>query len=201
MKNIVYVIVFTLSSLSFAQLKDNQNIITVSGATKMERTITGYKAKVILNTDQLSYINPAYTCLEDLQNGYFKMLEEKGFNTKNFKEDPLAYLFMGYQNRGVVLLLETMDVEQIKILSDNRFGGINLTFFKKSEIKEVEHQRMLKEALADAKENAERLAQAADKTIGDIVYLSERYHNKVYWESYSADYEQYFELSVSYTLK
>ncbi|NJB38028.1 SIMPL domain-containing protein [Croceivirga sp. JEA036] len=200
MKNLIYIIVLTLSSLSSAQEVDNRKAITVNGATAMKRSITGYKAKVVLNTDQLSYINPAYTSLEDLKSGYYKMLKEKGFDTSKFKEDALAYMLMGYQNRGIVLVYETQDENQIKLLSDNRFGGINLTILKQSSFDEATHQRMIKEALADAKTNAERLASAANKKVGDIIFLSERSNNKVLWESYSADYEQYFELIVSYEL-
>ena len=177
------------------------NTLSVSGSVKVERKVTQYKAKVLLNMDQVLYSNPEYKTLDDLKNAYFNMLRTKSFDTSKFKEDELSYLTYGYQKEGTVYFYETTNPQDIKTLSFNRINGITVYIQVKAEVEEGTLNKLLKTAFANAKENATRLASAANKKVGDIQSMSETYFKPEIWNSYNNDYEEFLTVSVSYFLE
>ena len=175
------------------------NYITVSGRALVKRTTVLYRAKIVLNADQLYFDNSGYESLEEFTEEYFKKLREKNIDPSKFKEEKIEYLGYGYQTAGTVFNYETDSKEQLLALSKVKMPEITIQYKCKSVIKPEELLLLKEKSLADAKENALRICKVADKKLGDIIAISDNVLAQTVWNDLY-NYEEYASIEVSYEM-
>lgn len=202
MKNLIYslVVVLTVGGISTIWAQES-NIINVVGRAEVKRTVSAYKAKMVLNMDQVYYSNPECVDLQSLQDKYFTILREKGIDPSGFTENKLAYTSYGYQKAGTVYEYETTSLKEIEILTVNKMNGIQVTVQYKTIISQDEKEELMAKALEDARNNAELLCKVADKRILGVKSLTETSLNTEVWNSYYNDYIEYVNMYVTYEIE
>ncbi|WP_394975825.1 SIMPL domain-containing protein [uncultured Croceitalea sp.] len=202
MKKLVIVLVLLCSFWSTAQQRDvKNNTISVSGRALVERTITLYRAKVSLNMEQLYYSDPTCKSLDDLKEKYFKDLKTNGIDPSEFVEKKMEFLTYGYQREGTVLVLETSSKDKIEKLAKVKMTGITIQYQVKSEIKPEQRTVLLKNSLANARENAERVCKVTGKKLGEVISISDSSIQYSTWNSYHNGYEEYTTIYVTYAME
>ena len=202
MKKLGLILVLLCSFWSTAQQRDiKNNTISVSGRALVERTITFYRAKVSLNMEQLYYADPTCKSLDDLKEKYFKELKVHGIDSSEFTEKKMEFLAYGYQREGTVLVLETSSQDKIEKLAKIKMTGITVQYQVKSEIKPEQRTVLLKNSLANARENAERVCKVGGKNLGEIISISDSSTQYSTWNSYHSNYEEYSTIYVTYEMK
>lgn len=182
------------------QKEQQQNTVSVSGRTLVERTVTNYKAKISLNMEQLYYSDPTCKSLDDLKEKYFKELKIHGLDPLELTEKKMEFLAYGYQREGTVLELETPSEDKIKKLAKVKMTGVSVQYQFKSEIKPNQRTKILEESLANAKENAQRVCKIANKKLGVIISISDSSIQHSTWNSYHNGYEEYATIYVTYEM-
>lgn len=202
MRKLIYSLIAILSLLSINEtVAQEKEIVSVAGRTTVERTVELFKAKMVLNMDQVYYSNPECTDLESLTNKYFELLRNKGLDPSKFVENKLAYSSYGYQKGGTVYEFETKDVSEIDILTNNKMNGIQVTIQYKTTITEDQRTTLLKKALQDARKNAETICKISSKKIVGVTSISETALKNELWNSYYNDYVEELTVYVSYEVE
>lgn len=201
MKKLGLIIMLLCSFWARAQHKEMQkNTVSVSGRALVERTITSYKAKISLNMEQLYYSDPTCKSLEELKEKYFKELKIQGISPTELKEKKMEFLAYGYQREGTVLELVTSNKETITKLAKVKMTGVTVQYQFKSIIEPDQRTTVLKEALANAKENAQRVCKVANLKLSDIISITDSSIQHSTWNSYHNGYEEYATIYVTYAV-
>jgi uncharacterized protein YggE len=202
MKKLIHllVIVAALSGMSRAQAQES-NTISVVGRAEVKRTVSAYKAKMVLNMDQVYYSNPECVDLESLKEKYFAMLKEKGIDPSKFIENKLAYTSYGYQKAGTVLEYETTQLNEIEILTSNKINGIQVSVQYKTIITEKQKEMLIAKAFENAQKNAELLCKIANQKISRVKSITETTLNTAIWNGYYNDHLEYINMYVTYEIE
>jgi len=202
MKKLIYIlaIVLALGGMSTTQAQES-NTVNVIGRAKVQRTISAYKAKMVLNMDQVYYSNPECVDLESLKDKYFSLLKEKGINPSKFTENKLAYTSYGYQKAGTTYEYETTKLDEIEILTSSKINGVQVTVQYKNVITDDQKEMLMTKALEKARYNAELLCKVTGKKVGAIKSISETALNTEIWNSYYNDQTEFVNVYVTYTME
>jgi hypothetical protein len=202
MKKLIYAaaIVLALGGMYTTRAQES-NTVNVIGRAEVQRTISAYKAKMVLNMDQVYYSNPECVDLESLKDKYFSMLKDKGINPSKFTENKLAYTSYGYQKAGTTYEYETTQLDEIEILTSSKINGVQVTVQYKTVITEDQKEMLMAKALEEAKKNAELLCKIAGKKVGAIKAISETSLNTEIWNSYYNDHTEFVNVYVTYAIE
>lgn len=203
MKQFILVILLCISTFGIAQNSTSERTITVYGSAKKNSVELIYKTDVTLSLESGYYAENPCTTLEELEAKYFEELKNLNIDTSKFIRDDLAYAASGYRKDGTVLRFETKDKAEILKVTSIRMTQAMPSYVQvKSVISEAEIKILTKQALADARKNAELLAESAGEEVDKIYSIGGSYSSDgdEYWRSPSIDPE-YYRLTVVYTLK
>ncbi|MEM7485352.1 MAG: SIMPL domain-containing protein [Bacteroidota bacterium] len=201
MKKIILILMVLTTMVTRSQNStDQRNTVSVSGKVLVDNASKSYKAKVVLNMDQVRYSNPDCKTLEELKEKFFEKLKAKGFEPTSFKENKMEFIAYGYQSDGTVFDFETSDFEKVMALTKVRMTGITTTFQYKSTVSEAMHKSLLQKAVEDAKKNAALVCDVVNKKLGGVVSISESFPNNDTWYSYYSGYEDYLTVQLIYEI-
>ncbi|MBS9462640.1 SIMPL domain-containing protein [Flagellimonas sp. 389] len=201
MKKIILIVMVLITLVVRSQNStDQRNTVSVSGRALVDNASKSYKAKVVLNMDQVRYSNPDCKTLEELKEKFFEKLKANGFELTSFRENKMEFIAYGYQSDGTVFDFETSDFEKVMALTKVRMTGVTTTFQYKSTVSEAMHKSLIKTAVEDAKKNATLVCNVINKKLGGIVSISESFLNNGIWYSYYNGNKDYLTVQVVYEI-
>lgn len=203
MKHILIVALFLISNFGIAQNTTNERTITVYGSTKKIPSVVVYKTDVTLSLENSYYSDNPCATLEELEAKYYEELKKLNIDTSKFTKDDLAYAATGYRKDGTILRFETKNKAEIIEVTSIRMTQVMPSYVQvKSILSESEIKLLTQNALADARKNADFIAEIAGEEVDKIFSIGGSYGSgkDEYWRSPSADSE-YFTLTVVYALK
>lgn len=201
MKNaILFIFILFATSVSSQNTIGNKPSILVYGIAPYTLEPTAYKVSVTLSVMDAQYSGSVYTSVNEMKDEFLRKLSEKGVNTTKITENEIDFIAPGRNGSGTSLIFITTDKEEFKKFLTITIPGYylgNIQF--KVKIKNKTSADVYKEALADAKENAELLAQQMNKKIGTILRVDSPSLPKEYQWSFFGQEEQ-LRIQVTYEL-
>ncbi|MDY7394290.1 SIMPL domain-containing protein [Aureibaculum sp. 2210JD6-5] len=175
--------------------------IEVSGAVKLERKISRYRAKISIEVNQNPYGDEEVSDLEEIKNQYYLALVENGVDVNKFVEDTFEFRTYNYQAEGTMLKYECESQKEISQLLDIKVPGIYINLLEcKYIIDDESYDEITEAALEDAKIRANKIAAKIDKKVGAIVNLVDYRQLNDYWTTFNP-YDEFFELKVVFELE
>lgn len=186
MKHFITTVVICVSLFGFSQqIQPNLKTITVNGSADIISSTVLYKTEVTLSLDNNYYTDNPCTTIDELKAKYFAELKKQGIDTSKFKENQLAYFASGYRKDGTILTYITSDKDEILKVSKLKMGQINAAYVQtKSEVDDNQTAKIIKQAVEDARNNAQLIANASGKKLGEIQSISSYdISADTYWQS------------------
>ena len=205
MKKVIFFLSFLFAMPGMAQ--DNKNTIEVYG--EVEKTVLDDNYTVLIAMQQIlvydGQVEVEATSLDDVIEKAIKNFKAIGIDFKRFKRSTY-YEFSSAYGQGresAYYYLNTADEEEVRKIIKLKSSGMSVTNI------EVEAKKLSGEQLADlslqaitnAKEKAELIAKKMNKTIGDIVSVSDQNTNMQYVQSYGTSVSQIHGVTVTFELK
>lgn len=200
MKKLATTVLLFIAIIANAQQQESPRTANVTGSAVIERETTEYRIKVTLNMDQVYYSDPQCKTLEEFKDKYYTALTKEGFDPSTFVEKKMEFMTLGYQKEGTILQFDSSSKELAEKLMKVRMNGISFQFSTKNTLTSKMRDLLRKEALADARANAEQLCKIAGTSLGEIVYISENTPRTDIWKSYYDSYEEFLSITVSYKM-
>ncbi|MFB9052149.1 SIMPL domain-containing protein [Formosa undariae] len=204
MKNIIYLMVLMFALPSIAQ--DNKNTISVIGETEKQALDDSY---IILITLQQVMVYEGQgeveaTSLDVVKENYIKKAAEAGIDFNKFKRNTYYEFAISYsQNReSASYYLKTSDKAEVRKIMLLKSAGMSITNIdiETNKLTEQELVELSVKAIANAKERAKAMAKKMNKTIGEIVSISDTNTSKQYVLDYGTSGTQTHSVSVSFEL-
>ncbi len=158
----------------------HKNVISVYGNTTFTRTISGYKARIVIHSNE----HIKNKDITSRMSYYLTTLQEKGIDTSKFNEKKLEFSSSSYHDKGTILEFTTTSAEEIKKLLNIQFDGI-IPVFKsyKMDIDDKTYDEIFQKGIEDAERKAKKMAKRVEKKIGIILSIRESPLPKSLWTS------------------
>ncbi|MBC2845764.1 SIMPL domain-containing protein [Winogradskyella flava] len=197
---LMLLLVTTFRGVSAQAIQDRT--ITVYGSALKTSSDATYKTDITLSLDNNYYSDSPCKTLEELKAKFFEEVKKLNIDTKRFIIDDLAYVATGYRKDGTILHFETKSKDEILKITTIRMAQVMPSYVQvKYSMTDAEIAKLTKDALKDAKKNAEMVAEAAGEEIDKVYAISSYdYGGSSYWTSLNAE-EGSFRLTVVYKLK
>ena len=148
--------------------------IKVSGSAKHFDEAPVFYGSISLSETYSSYPEEAIA-LDQIKEKYDAALQKSGLSLKELKENPVAYTINGYEKEGMVYEYETSSFEDfIKFIGTRSRGVQRLNHGAMIIVDKKEAEKLLKEALQNAKDKAEIIAKAQGKKLGEIIHVYDK---------------------------
>ncbi|RRQ48650.1 DUF541 domain-containing protein [Maribacter algicola] len=168
---IVELLFFTILLLPLAlPAQQEQSVITVSGYALHKDPTPTYKAIMSLG-NLYSSLPSDIISLKAMQEQYREALEAKGIAWSALKENPydFGYETLGYENQGIIYSYETTSASDMKKFMQVKTHGVQrLNIIAVFTIDSEEGKGLTKEALRNAHEKAQTIANAMGKELGPV---------------------------------
>ena len=205
MKKLIYLIAlfFTIPLIS----QEQSNTISVIGET--EKTITDENYTVIIALQQImvydGQVEVEATSLEDVTRNYIKKLDEAGIDFSRFRRNNYYELVMSYgQNReAAYYYLKTTNKDEARKIINLKSSGVSVASseVESKKLTDKELVALSVKAIENARQKAELIAKKLNKTIGEIVSISDQNTNAQYNQSYGTNKLQPHSVTVAFELK
>ncbi|WP_299123392.1 SIMPL domain-containing protein [uncultured Winogradskyella sp.] len=202
MKHFIIVVLLCISTFGISQNATTERTITTYGSVVIESNELLYKTDVTLSLENNYYAENPCTTLEELKEKYFKEVKNRGVDITKFVQDDMAYSATGYRNDGTTLHFETKDKEEMLSVVQIKMAQVMPSYVQvKNIISKDEVKKLAKEAIEEARKNAELLAEVSGEKIDKIHSInSYDLDGNSYWRSPSSG-PSYLRLTVIYALK
>ena len=205
MKKIIYLIVLLFVITSHAQ--ESKNTIVVIGES--EKIVLDDNYTILIALQQImvyeGQVEVEATSLEVVKKNYIKKIEDLGIDFSRFKRNTYYEFAMSYsQNReSEYYYLKTSDKEEVRRIMQIKSAGMSVANIDLETTKLTNKQLvdLSIKAIANAKEKAEAIATKLNKTIGEIVSISDQNTSTQYIQSYGTSTSQAHAVTVTYELK
>jgi len=204
MKKLIYLVAlfFTIPLIS----QEKSNIIAVVGETEKEIIYQNYT--VIIGLQQVMLYDGQSeveaTSLENATSNYKKKLEEIGIDFNRLKRNIYYEFSMSYgQNRETAYYyFRTADLDEIKKIINLKSTGASIVSseIEPKELTDQELAELSLKAIENARQKANNIAKKLNKTIGDIVNITDLNTNAQYIQSNGTKSLQPHSLNVSFEL-
>lgn len=205
MKKLIYLVAlfFTIPLIS----QEQSNTISVIGET--EKTITDENYTVIIALQQImvydGQVEVEATSLEDVTRNYIKKLDEAGIDFSRFRRNNYYELAMSYgQNReAAYYYLKTTNKDEARKIINLKSSGVSVASseVESKKLTDKELAALSVKAIENARQKAELIAKKLNKTIGEIVSISDQNTNAQYNQSYGTKSLQPHSVTVAFELK
>lgn len=180
MKKLLLLTVVLLPFVSVAQ--QTERFVEVRGDALYEQEVDKYQAKISVTADEYYAYEEDKVTLMDLEKTFFDVMAKNGFTRNQFKEIDEPQL--PANNKQAMYVFETSSEEDFaKFYQLKNTKG---TYKQEGKIlyKPLLHrEKIIAEALTNAQERAEMLANAIGKKLGKIISISDAYYHD-YADSY-----------------
>ena len=205
MKKLIYLVAlfFTIPLVS----QEQNNTIEVLGET--EKRIADQNYTVIIALQQImvydGQVEVEATSLEDVKRNYIKKLDEIGIDFSRFRRNTYYELAMSYgQNReAAYYYLRTTNKDEARKIINLKSSGASIAS-SEVEPKKLTNQELSElstKAIENARKKAELISKQINKTIGEIVSISDLNTNTQYIQSYGTTSLQPHSVTVTFELK
>ncbi|WP_405292431.1 SIMPL domain-containing protein [Algibacter sp. Ld11] len=205
MKKLIYLVAlfFTIPLVS----QEQNNTIEVLGET--EKRIADQNYTVIIALQQImvydGQVEVEATSLEDVKRNYIKKLDEIGIDFSRFKRNTYYELAMSYgQSReAAYYYLRTTNKDEARKIINLKSSGASIAS-SEVEPKKLTNQELSElstKAIENARKKAELISKQINKTIGEIVSISDLNTNTQYIQSYGTTSLQPHSVTVTFELK
>ena len=193
---------FALPSIA----QDNKNTISVIGET--EKQVLDDSYTILITLQQIMVYEGQgeveATSLDVVKENYIKKTAEVGIDFNKFKRNTYYEFAMSYsRNReSACYYLKTSDKAEVRKIMLLKSAGMSITNID-IETKKLTEQELVElsaKAIANAKERAKAMAKKMNKTIGEIVSISDTNTSKQYVLDYGTSGTQTHTVSVSFEL-
>lgn len=180
MKRCILMLIVLLPSLSSAQ--SNERYAEVGGEVTYENEIDKYQAKISITANDYYAYEEDKATLADLENTFFGVMEKNGFDRKRFSKTEESIL--GVQDRHIVYVFETASEADFTKFYNLKNTKRSSKYDAKVFYKPLANQeRIIADAIENAREKAAVLASAVGKDLGEIIAICDLY-NALDTESY-----------------
>ncbi|WP_159023946.1 SIMPL domain-containing protein [Formosa sp. L2A11] len=205
MKKIIYLLVLLFALPSIAQ--ESKNTIEVIG--EAEKVISDDSYTILIALQQVmvyeGQVETEATSLAVVEKNYIKKLEEAGVDFNRFKRNTYYEFAMSYsQSReSAYYYLKTSDKDEVRKIMQLKSSGMSIANIdiETTKLTDQELVDLSIKAIANAKEKAEAIAKKMNKTIGEIVKISDQNSSFQYIQSYGTSTKQTHGVTVSFELK
>lgn len=205
MKKLIYLVAlfFTIPLVS----QEQNNTIEVLGET--EKRIADQNYTVIIALQQImvydGQVEVEATSLEDVKRNYIKKLDEIGIDFSRFRRNTYYELALSYgQNReAAYYYLRTTNKDEARKIINLKSSGASIAS-SEVEPKKLTNQELSElstQAIENARKKAELISKQINKTIGEIVSISDLNTNTQYIQSYGTTSLQPHSVTVTFELK
>ncbi|MDN3666416.1 SIMPL domain-containing protein [Algibacter miyuki] len=195
-------LLFTLPFIA----QEHKNTITVIGETKKTVQESGYT--VLIGLQQVIYHGGQQeveaTSLADVTKNYADKLADLRIDFSRFRRNTYYELAMSYsQNReSAYYSFTTDDIEEVRKIIQLNLAGMTIVY---NEVlaKELTNDQLVElseAAIANAKLKAKAIAKKMNKTVGDIVNISDSNTNEQYIQNYGIITTQPYDVTVVFEL-
>lgn len=205
MKKIICLIALLLALPSIAQ--ERKNTIVVVGET--EKVVVDDTYTIIIGLQQvLVYEGPTEieaTSLNEVTENFIKKLKNIGIDFNRFKRNNYYEFAMSFsQNReSAYYYLKSSDKEEVRKLIQLKSSGMSIvnTEMEATELTDKQLVELSIKAIADAKERATAIAKKMNKTVGEIVSISDQNTKMQIIQGYGISSTQPHSVTVAFELK
>lgn len=200
-KKFIIAVLLLVGVNTFAQKNiSNKKTISVSSNIKFKKEVKAYRVKLIMGLDQMGYGNTECNTLDELKKKYFYKLKENSIDPEKLEEKKIEYLSMYYQRKGTVYYYEASSEEEVsKLLSVKVNGVTNNGLEYKIVIDDGIYDGLIAKALKQAEAKAKRIANKANKKVGEIAMISDNSYGLEDWVYYSPK-DEYIRINVVFEL-
>ena len=179
MRIIIYFLFYMVALVTYGQdTAVAKDFLSVYGNTTFTRTISAYKARVTIHSDE-HLKNKDFT---SRRNYYLEWLQKEGVDTSKFIEKKLEFTPSGYRDKGTLFEFTTVSAKEIKKLLSIHDDGITSVFTAyRMDIDDDTYDEIFQKALEDAERKAKKIAKRLEKKIGTILSVSESPLPKSSW--------------------
>lgn len=185
MKKLVLVgLLLPIVSFTYAQQIASASI-EVTGTAYFVPTEFVYTTQVVLSQDFLYDYYRKEQSLAEIKATYFQKIAAAGIDPKEFEENTMGYLSLGYKKDGVLLLFDTTSKTVIeKILANITPGARVSTTYVETRLTITKMQELATAAINKAREKAQKIAKTQNLNIGPIFKITDHQQDKI--ASYNA---------------
>ena len=205
MKKLIYLVVllFTIPLIS----QECNHSIVVIGETK--KTVVDDSYNILISLQQIMVYEGQgeveATSLDLVRKNYIKKLEEVGIDFSRFRRNTYYEFAMSYsQNReSESYYLKTSNQEEVRKIIRLKSAGMSISNIE-VETKELTDKQLVElsvKAIDNAKDKAKAIAKKMNKTLGEIISISDQNTSGQYIQSYGASTMQPHSVTVSFELK
>ncbi|WP_158847783.1 SIMPL domain-containing protein [Algibacter sp. L1A34] len=205
MRKFIYLIVlfFTIPVIS----QESKNTIVVIGETK--KTVLDDSYTILIALQQIMVYEGQgeveATSLDLVRKNYINKLADSGIDFSRFRRNTYYEFAMSYsQNReSESYYLKTTNKEEVRKIINLKSAGVSISNIE-VETTDLTNKQLVDlsiKAIDNAKQKAKAIAKKLNKTIGDIVSISDQNTNAQYIQNYGASTSQAHSVSVSFELK
>ena len=205
MKKLIYIIALLLAIIANSQEKENT--ITVIGETDKNLVDENYVVLIALQ-QVLVYEGSAEveaTSLKVVKQNVIKKLKDLDIDFNRFKRNTYYEFSMAYsQNReSAYYFLKTSDKEEVRKILNLKSAGMSIANIEveTTALTDQELVDLSVKAIANAKEKATAIAAKMNKSIGEIVSITDQNTNSQYLQSYGTTTLQPHSVTVTFELK
>ena len=205
MKKLILLIALVFTVPLIAQ--EHKNTITVIGET--DNTINNQTYTILIALQQIlvyeGQTEVEATSLKEVKKNYINKLGDTGIDFSRFRRNTYYEFAMSYgQNReSEYYYLKTSNEDDVRKIINLKLAGVSIANTEIEAIKLTNNQLvdLSKKAIDNAKIKAEALAKEMEKTIGDIVAISDQNTSAQYIQNYGTSTVQTYSVTVSFELK
>jgi len=205
MKKLIYIIALLLAIIANSQEKENT--ITVIGETDKNLVDENYVVLIALQ-QVLVYEGSAEveaTSLKVVKQNVIKKLKDLDIDFNRFKRNTYYEFSMAYsQNReSAYYFLKTSDKEEVRKILNLKSAGVSIANIEveTTALTDPELVDLSAKAIANARERAAAIAGKMNKSIGEIVSITDQNTNSQYLQSYGTTTLQPHSVTVTFELK
>ncbi|WP_299780700.1 SIMPL domain-containing protein [uncultured Formosa sp.] len=205
MRTIIYALILFISLPTFAQ--DNKNTIVVMGEVEKEVLAESYTIIITLQ-DVTVYEGQGemvVTPLDIVQQNFTKKLKDLGIDFNRFKRNTYYEFAMSYSQgkAAACYYLKTSDQVEVRKIIQLKSAGMSIANIDMEPVKFTDSQLvdLSIKAITNAKEKAQAIAEKMNKSIGEIVSISDPNTSLQYVQSYGTTTKQTHNVTVSFELK
>lgn len=205
MKKLIYIIALLLAIIANSQEKENT--ITVIGETDKNLVDENYVVLIALQ-QVLVYEGSAEveaTSLKVVKQNVIKKLKDLDIDFNRFKRNTYYEFSMAYsQNReSAYYFLKTSNKEEVRKILNLKSAGVSIANIEveTTALTDPELVDLSAKAIANARERATAIARKINKSIGEVVSITDQNTNSQYLQSYGTTTLQPHSVTVTFELK
>ena len=168
MKKIRLFVAFVAITISTFSQQECKSYIEVTGVARYKKTVEKYIVTIVLSKDLL--YNDDSEEYASLKESFLNKVKACHIDISKLIENEFKYLTIGYKKKGIVFVFETSSKEELVKFLKIRALGIQL-HTKNVLFKEIDIETLSKNAIENARRNAEKIAKNMNKKVGKIIAL------------------------------